>query len=55
MFEEGNWQILEPIMMVEVAVPEEYQGPIIGLITKRHGIITGLEGNNQWATIFAEV
>ncbi|BES88785.1 Elongation factor G, mitochondrial [Nesidiocoris tenuis] len=54
-FEEGNWQILEPIMMVEVAVPEEYQGPIIGLITKRHGIITGLEGNNQWATIFAEV
>ena len=42
-------------MCVEVTVPEEYQGTVIGQLNKRHGIITNLEGNDQWATICAEV
>lgn len=51
----GNWHILEPIMSVEVNAPEEYQGTIMGQITKRHGIITGTEGNEGWITLYAEI
>ncbi|XP_014275282.1 elongation factor G, mitochondrial [Halyomorpha halys] len=54
-FEEGLWQILEPIMAVEVTVPEEFQGAVMGQLNKRHGIITGIEGSDQWVTVFAEV
>ncbi|CAH1389045.1 unnamed protein product [Nezara viridula] len=54
-FEEGLWQVLEPIMSVEVTIPEEYQGTVMGQLNKRHGIITGIEGSDQWVTVFAEV
>lgn len=54
-FEDGAWQILEPIMSVEVSVPEEFQGAVIGQLNKRHGIITGIDGSNQWVTVSAEV
>lgn len=54
-YEMGNWHILEPIMSVEVNAPEEYQGTIMGQITKRHGIITGTEGNEGWITLYAEI
>ncbi|XP_026468375.1 elongation factor G, mitochondrial [Ctenocephalides felis] len=54
-FEKGMWQILEPIMSVEVVIPDEYQGAIIGQLNKRAGIITGTDGNEGWSTIYAEV
>lgn len=54
-FENGSWQILEPIMMVEVTVPEEFQGNVIGQLNKRNGIIMGTEGTEGWFTIYAEV
>ncbi|XP_055599732.1 elongation factor G, mitochondrial-like [Uranotaenia lowii] len=54
-FENGSWQILEPIMMVEVTAPEEFQGTVIGQLNKRHGIITGTEGTEGWFTVYAEV
>ncbi|XP_053694439.1 elongation factor G, mitochondrial [Sabethes cyaneus] len=54
-FEEGGWQILEPIMLVEVTAPDEFQGAVIGQLNKRHGIITGTEGAEGWFTIYAEV
>lgn len=54
-FENGAWQILEPIMMVEVTAPEEFQGALIGQISKRHGIVTGVDGNEGWFTLYAEV
>lgn len=54
-FENGSWQILEPIMMVEVTAPEEFQGTVIGQLNKRHGIITGTEGSEGWFTVYAEV
>jgi elongation factor G len=48
--------ILEPIMTVEVIVPEEYTGDIIGQVNARAGSILGMEmhvGNAQ--AIDAEV
>lgn len=48
--------ILEPIMKVDVTVPEEYTGDVIGQINMRHGSVTGMDlrgGNAQ--SIRAEV
>ncbi|KAJ6649566.1 Elongation factor G, mitochondrial [Pseudolycoriella hygida] len=54
-FENGCWQIIEPIMMVEVVMPDEFQGVVIGQLNKRHGIITGTDGIEGWFTVYAEV
>lgn len=54
-FENGSWQILEPIMLVEVTAPVEFQGTVIGQLNKRHGIITNTEGAEGWFTVYAEV
>jgi len=41
--------ILEPMMKVEVVIPEEYLGDIMGNITSRRGRVEGMEarGNSQ--------
>lgn len=54
-FERGIWQILEPIMTVEISVPDEFQGIVMQQLNKRHGIITGSEGSEGWVTIYGEV
>ena len=46
----GNPVMLEPIMKVEVVVPEEFLGDIIGQLNSRRGEILGMEirpGNAQ--------
>jgi elongation factor G len=53
-FAAGNWQIIEPIMCVEVTTPEEFQGIVMGHLNRRHGIITGTDGLEGWVTVFAE-
>jgi len=53
-FEAGNWQIIEPIMSVEVTTPEEFQGVVMGQLNRRHGIITGTDGLEGWLTLYAE-
>src|SRR5439155_2333435 len=35
--------LLEPIMSVEIVVPDEYMGPVVGDINSRRGRIEGLE------------
>ncbi|KAI5737720.1 hypothetical protein M8J76_016102 [Diaphorina citri] len=47
-YEEGVWQILEPIMSVEISTPIEFQGSVLNLVTKRHGILQGNEGKDDW-------
>ncbi|XP_011640828.1 elongation factor G, mitochondrial [Pogonomyrmex barbatus] len=54
-FEMGNWRILEPIMLVEVVGPQEFQGTILGQLTKRKGIINSTEVIDDWFTVVAEV
>ena len=39
----GNAVLLEPIMKVEVTMPEEYMGDVIGDINSRRGRIEGME------------
>ncbi len=39
----GNPQLLEPTMKVEVTVPEEYMGDVIGDINSRRGQMEGME------------
>jgi elongation factor G len=42
----GGVTLLEPIMKVDVTVPEEYMGDIIGDINSRRGRIEGMETRN---------
>lgn len=42
-FKEAEPSILEPIMDVEVTVPVEYQGGIMGQLVKRRGTVTNTE------------
>lgn len=53
--EEGTWQILEPIMRVEVNSPQEFTSQVFGVISGRSGIITGQDGREDWFTLEAEV
>jgi elongation factor G len=39
----GGGVLLEPIMKVEVVVPEEYLGDVIGQLNSRRGLIQGME------------
>ena len=54
-FAEGKWQLIEPIMLVEVIAPEEFQTPVMASINKRHGLILFSEVNNGWMTLQCEV
>lgn len=47
--------VLEPIMKLEVAAPEEFQGNVIGQINQRRGIIIDTMNENGFVTITAEV
>ncbi|KAL6583847.1 Elongation factor G-1, mitochondrial [Orobanche minor] len=47
--------ILEPIMLVELRAPSEFQGPITGDLNKRKGMIVGNEQENDDSVITAHV
>ncbi|MGI5824526.1 MAG: elongation factor G [Bacillota bacterium] len=42
----ANPVLLEPVFKVEVVVPEEYMGDVMGNISSRRGRIEGMEGHN---------
>ncbi len=58
-FKEGCKQagvvILEPIMKVEITVPEEYMGDVIGDVNSRRGRVEGMEGNDGMQEIRASI
>lgn len=53
--EQANPILLEPILKVEVLIPEEYMGDIIGDINKRRGRVLGMEQEGNLQKVNAEV
>jgi len=47
--------LLEPIMAVEVVVPEDYMGDVIGDLNSRRGKITGMNPRGNMQVVDAEV
>jgi elongation factor G len=47
--------LLEPIMKVEVVMPEEFMGDILGDLSARRGSILGMEGRATMQVIRAYV
>jgi elongation factor G len=47
--------LLEPIMLLEVIVPEQYVGDVMGDITARRGKVTGIEMRKNAQVIRAHV
>lgn len=48
--QKGAAVLLEPIMKVEVVIPEEYLGEVLGQVTSRRGVVQGMDirpGNAQ--------
>ncbi len=54
-FKKAGPILLEPIMIVEVATPDEYQGDLLGDINRRRGTITGIEAKGGQTILNAEV
>lgn len=51
----ANPILLEPIMHVEVLVPDDYMGDVMGDINKKRGRVLGMEPQNGYQKIIAEV
>jgi len=47
--------LLEPIYIIEVTVPEEYMGDVMGDISSRRGKILGMDSNGHFQLIKAQV
>jgi len=54
-FMEGNPILLEPIYNLEVTVPEEYMGDVMGDISVRRGKIQGMDSEGTFQKITAKV
>ena len=50
-----NPVLLEPIMKVEVVIPEEYMGDVMGDVNSRRGRIEGMEARGNAQIIRAKV
>jgi elongation factor G len=54
-FKRANPILLEPIMKVEMTTPDEYQGDLIGDITRRRGMINGIDSKAGQVVVNANV
>lgn len=52
---EGESVILEPIMHLEINIPEEYMGDIIADINKKRGRVIGMKTSGKLERVIAEV
>lgn len=55
LFREANPVLLEPIYELEVRVPEEFMGDVMGDISSRRGKIQGMDSEGQFQVIKAKV
>jgi elongation factor G len=53
--EKAGIQLLEPVMSVEVVVPEDYMGDVIGDLNSRRGRISGMNPRGTAQVVEAEV
>src|SRR6202012_5975517 len=54
-FKKAGPILLEPIMKVELTTPDEYQGDLIGDITRRRGMIVNIEAKQGQTIVNAQV
>jgi elongation factor G len=54
-FKKSRPCLLEPIMNVEIEMPGEFQGPVVGDLNSRRGIILGTETRDSYTVVRAEV
>lgn len=54
-FDKAVPKVLEPVMKVEVEVPIEFQGTVMGGLSKRRGVIVNSFGHSDYGSISAEV
>ena len=54
-FVQAKPAILEPMMKMEVEVPEDFQGPVVGDLISRRGFVNNTEAREGVSTILAEV
>ena len=52
---QGGAVLLEPIMKVEITVPEEYMGDVIGDVNSRRGRLEGMDTNNGTTEIHSHI
>ena len=50
---QGGATLLEPIMKVDITVPEEYMGDVIGDVNSRRGRMEGMDTVQGTTTIHA--
>jgi elongation factor G len=54
-FKQSRPCLQEPIMMVEVEMPNEFQGPVVGDLNSRRGMILETEARDHYTVVRAEV
>jgi elongation factor G len=54
-FPEADPILLEPILEVEVVVPDEYMGDVMGQITSKRGHVLGMDSSNGMQQLHAQV
>ncbi|MEJ2544771.1 MAG: elongation factor G [Calditrichaceae bacterium] len=54
-FDQCNPAMLEPIMNVEIRVPDEYMGDVMGDISSRRGKIMGMDSDGRFQVINAQI
>jgi elongation factor G len=54
-YEKGKPYLLEPVMAVDITVPEEFLGGVIGDINARRGRVTSVDRRNEVSHLSAVV
>ena len=53
--EQAKPALLEPVMKVEIEVPDEFSGPIMGDLNSRRGRVQGMDSNGAGTVVHAQV